>query len=165
VQLLCNNAVRAGNLHVVEVLQHVFQYIDLLRTPAGVTQALYDDNAALRKLAFNFQNQPEAFAYTSHLAHCMHSYPLQHLLQAASAVPLKYDEAAIRAELHALTVDDLVCMWVSHDHVDEGMETERWCAFASCNNCIVCGIGHCLRSGGDALSTAESRKLLVLFPG
>lgn len=134
---------RAGNLHVAEVLQHVFQYIELLRTPAGVTQALYDDNAALRKLAFNFQNKPEAFSYTSNLAHCMHSYPLRHLLQVTSAVPLKYDEAVIRAQLNALTVEGLMCMWVSQDHVNEDMATERWCAFASWNSCIVCIVARC----------------------
>ena len=127
---LKSHSAPAGNQNVQKVLQHVFQYIALLRGPGGVAEALYKDNAALRELAFNYRTKPEAFPYASNLAHMMHSYPLRHVLQVASGVPLKYDEAVLRGALDALTPEGLNCMWASHTHSEDGMDTERWCALA-----------------------------------
>ena len=112
-----------------EVLNHVFQYIALLRAPEGIAQAQYDDNAALKRLGYDYRNKPGAFGYASNLAHLMHTYPLEHLLEVASGVPLKFDEAVIRAVLDALTPEGLLCMWASDGHDPEGMDTERWYAF------------------------------------
>ena len=118
----------AGNEKVPEVLQHVFQYLELLKSKDGITQELYDDNAALRRLAFDYRVKPEAFSYTSNIAHLLHHYPVEHVLQVADGVPLKFDEAAIRAALDALAPEALMCMWVSHKHDASGMGIEPWCA-------------------------------------
>ena len=52
-----------------------------------------------------------------------------------SGVPLRYDEAVIRAQLDALTPEGLLCLWASHKHSTESMQTERW--FASCRTLLV----------------------------
>ena len=110
-----------------QVLRHIFHCIELLRAPGSISEALFNDNAALRRLDFNFRSLPKAFKYTSTLANAMHTYPLPHLLELAAGVPLRYDESAIRAALAALTVQDVNIMWVSDTHDEEGMLTERWC--------------------------------------
>jgi secreted Zn-dependent insulinase-like peptidase len=141
-------SVPAGNAQVPAILRHVFQYIALLNAPAGVTRALYDDNAALRELAFNYRNKPDAFSYTSGIAHMMHSYPTRHVLQVAGGVPLKFDEKVIRQELMALTPEGLMCMWASQAHDAAGMQTERWCGTLSevLIRYVACLCGACFSS-------------------
>jgi secreted Zn-dependent insulinase-like peptidase len=112
------------------VIKHVFQYIALLKAPGVVTEDLFRDNAALKRLGFDYRNKPDAFSHTSQLAHMLHLYPVKHLLEIKSGVPLKYDEAVIHTALDALTPERLLCMWVSHAHSPDGMQTERWCVSA-----------------------------------
>jgi secreted Zn-dependent insulinase-like peptidase len=117
----------AGHAHVVDVLTFVFQFLALLRAPGAISEATFADNAALHALTFDYREKPDPFHYTSSLAHGMHLYPLRHLLQASSHVPLKWDEAAVRGVLDALRPEECNAMWVSQDHAEEGMETEEWC--------------------------------------
>lgn len=118
----------AGNSHVKDILQRLFQYIELLRGPAGVSEALYADNAALCRLRFDFRDHPSAFNYTSSLANLMHDYPAESLLLVQHHVPLRFDEAVTRSMLAALTPADCSVMWASHEHSSDGMDTEPWCA-------------------------------------
>jgi secreted Zn-dependent insulinase-like peptidase len=112
------------------VIKHVFQYIALLKAPGGVAEELFWDNAALKRLGFDYGSKPEAFSHTSQLAHMMQLYPVEHLLEIKSGVPLKFGEAEIQAALDALTPERLLCMWVSHAHSPDGMQTEKWCVSA-----------------------------------
>jgi secreted Zn-dependent insulinase-like peptidase len=117
---------------VAEVLTRVFQYLALLRAPDGVRQELYEDAAALSRLSFDFREHPNAFAYTSSLANMMHDYPLHALLLVRHHVLQDFDAASIRAVLAALTPDQAMLLWASHNHSTDGMLTEKWCAPASC---------------------------------
>ena len=76
----CRAACVSEQLHdsCLSVVLHVNP---LVLGHAGVTEDLYEDNAALRNLAFNYRNRPDAFSYTSSIAHSMHSYPVEHVLQ------------------------------------------------------------------------------------
>lgn len=124
----------AGNNHVKEILQRLFQYIGLLQGPGGVTQALYDDNAVLCRLRFDFRDHPAAFNYTSSLANLMHDYPADALLLVQQHVPLRFDEAVTRSMLDALAPADCSVMWASHVHTSDGMDTEPWCVL--CVHCV-----------------------------
>lgn len=117
----------AGNSHVKEILQRLFQYIGLLRGHGGLTQSLYEDNAALCRLRFDFRDHPSAFNYTSSLANLMHDYPADALLLVQHHVPLRFDEAVTRAMLDALAPADCSVMWASHVHSSDGMDIEPWC--------------------------------------
>jgi secreted Zn-dependent insulinase-like peptidase len=75
---------------VPEIWRHAFQYLALLRAPGAITQAIHDDNAALRRLAFDYRERPDSFSYTSDLAATLQLRPPEHLLHALYHVPLEY---------------------------------------------------------------------------
>lgn len=123
----------AGNSHVQEILQRVFQYVSMLRRPGGVSEALFKDNAALSRLRFDFRDHPAAFHYTSSLANLMHDYPAESLLLAQHHVPLQYDEALTRRILDALSPSNCSVLWASDTHSSDGMDVEPWCV-----RCVLC---------------------------
>jgi secreted Zn-dependent insulinase-like peptidase len=108
------------------VLTYIFQYFALLATPEGISQALFDDAAALSKLGFDFREHPNAFSYTSNLANLMHDYPTAALLLIRHHVMQRFDEGSIRKVLECLNADEAMIMWMSHEHVADGMLKEPW---------------------------------------
>ena len=122
----------AGNKHVPQILQRLFQYIALLRGPAGVSELLFADNASLCRLRFDYREHPNAFNYTSSLANLMHDYPGDSLLLVEHHVPLRFDEAVTRRVLDSLTPADCSVMWASHSHSSDAMDVEPWCALSMC---------------------------------
>jgi len=112
-----------------QVITHLFQYMALLRQEGGVSEARWADNAALKRLAFDFRDDPSASSYTQLLASEMHEGRGQHLLEAAYHVPLRCDLAATRAVLDCLTPAAALLMVASkrlEGDAGDAWQTEEW---------------------------------------
>nr|XP_043901577.1 insulin-degrading enzyme isoform X4 [Solea senegalensis] len=70
-----------GLLHVEDIIFHMFQYIQKLRTE-GPQEWVFDECKDLNKVAFRFKDKERPRGYTSKVAGLLHYYPLEEVLAA-----------------------------------------------------------------------------------
>uniref|UniRef100_A0A3Q3GM64 Insulin-degrading enzyme n=1 Tax=Labrus bergylta TaxID=56723 RepID=A0A3Q3GM64_9LABR len=70
-----------GLLHVEDIIFHMFQYIQKLRTE-GPQAWVFEECKDLNKVAFRFKDKERPRGYTSKVAGLLHYYPLEEILAA-----------------------------------------------------------------------------------
>uniref|UniRef100_A0A3Q2FJJ0 Insulin-degrading enzyme n=1 Tax=Cyprinodon variegatus TaxID=28743 RepID=A0A3Q2FJJ0_CYPVA len=70
-----------GLLHVEDIIFHMFQYIQKLRTE-GPQEWVFEECKDLSKVAFRFKDKERPRGYTSKVAGLLHYYPLEEVLAA-----------------------------------------------------------------------------------
>ncbi|XP_034040067.1 insulin-degrading enzyme isoform X1 [Thalassophryne amazonica] len=70
-----------GLLHIEDIIFHMFQYIQKLRTE-GPQEWVFEECKDLNKVAFRFKDKERPRGYTSNVARLLHYYPLEEVLAA-----------------------------------------------------------------------------------
>ena len=119
-----------GLKHVETVLGLVFATINLVkdlfindREKAGIVWTEY---AQMGKLRFEYAEKSDVFKYVSSLAHAIHVYQREDLIQAMFHVPLEYDPDMVITVLHDMTPDNARIMLASKTVESSCDVTEKW---------------------------------------
>ncbi|KAK7901181.1 hypothetical protein WMY93_017950 [Mugilogobius chulae] len=102
-----------GLLHVEDIIFHMFQYIQKLRTE-GPQEWVFEECKDLNKVAFRFKDKERPRGYTSKVAGLLHYYPLEEVLAA------EYLLEDFRPDLIEMVLDKL-----RPEHVRDGTEFSR----------------------------------------
>ncbi|KAM9326665.1 insulin-degrading enzyme [Gastrophryne carolinensis] len=89
-----------GLLHVDDIILHMFQYIEMLRTE-GPQEWVFQECKDLNAVAFRFKDKERPRGYTSKLAGLLHYYPIEEVLAA------EYLLEEFRPDLIAMVLDRL----------------------------------------------------------
>uniref|UniRef100_A0A674NT32 Insulin-degrading enzyme n=1 Tax=Takifugu rubripes TaxID=31033 RepID=A0A674NT32_TAKRU len=113
-----------GLLHVEDIIFHMFQYIQKLRTE-GPQEWVFQECKDLNKVAFRFKDKERPRGYTSKVASLLHYYPLKEVLAA------EYLLEDFRPDLIEMVLDKLRPEYVRVAVVSKSFEgqtdkTEEW---------------------------------------
>ncbi|KAJ4948270.1 hypothetical protein JOQ06_019806 [Pogonophryne albipinna] len=113
-----------GLLHVEDIIFHMFQYIQKLRTE-GPQAWVFDECKDLNNVAFRFKDKERPRGYTSKVAGLVHYYPLEEILAA------EYLLEDFRPDLIEMVLDKLRPKHVRVAVVSKSFEgqtdkTEEW---------------------------------------
>ncbi|XP_071337418.1 insulin-degrading enzyme isoform X2 [Trachinotus anak] len=113
-----------GLLHVEDIIFHMFQYIQKLRTE-GPQEWVFEECKDLNKVAFRFKDKERPRGYTSKVAGLLHYYPLEEVLAA------EYLLEDFRPDLIEMVLDKLRPEYVRVAVVSKSFEcqtdkTEEW---------------------------------------
>ena len=115
-----------GHAHVEDVVQVIFEYLQLLRAPGGINEQIYEEMRALARLKFDYRDKLDPYQYVSSCAHAMHVYDSTHLLLSMYNVPLRFAPDLIQAVVDDLTPERARVMWCSKELAAECTATEKW---------------------------------------
>ncbi|XP_008320371.2 insulin-degrading enzyme isoform X1 [Cynoglossus semilaevis] len=113
-----------GLLHVDDIIFHMFQYIQKLRTE-GPQEWVFEECKDLNRVAFRFKDKERPRGYTSKVAGLLHYYPLEEVLAA------EYLLEDFRPDLIEMVLDKLRPEYVRVAVVSKSYEghtdkTEEW---------------------------------------
>ncbi|XP_068423658.1 insulin-degrading enzyme isoform X4 [Clinocottus analis] len=113
-----------GLLHVEDIIFHMFQYIQKLRTE-GPQEWVFEECKDLNKVAFRFKDKERPRGYTSKVSGLVHYYPLEEILAA------EYLLEDFRPDLIEMVLDKLRPEYVRVAVVSKSFEgqtdkTEEW---------------------------------------
>ncbi|KAM9366027.1 insulin-degrading enzyme isoform 2-T2 [Pholidichthys leucotaenia] len=113
-----------GLLHTEDIIFHMFQYIQKLRTE-GPQEWVFEECKDLNKVAFRFKDKERPRGYTSKIAGLLHYYPLEEVLAA------EYLLEDFRPDLIEMVLDKLRPEYVRVAVVSKSFEgqtdkTEEW---------------------------------------
>ncbi|PSC73920.1 Zinc-peroxisomal [Micractinium conductrix] len=115
-----------GHSHAKEAVGVVFRYLDLLRQPGGVSQAVWDEMRQLSELRFHYRDKQAPYSYASSLAQAMQVYGDADLLLGAYSVPQEFHPELIQQVLVDLTPAAARVLWVSKTLEPECTDKEAW---------------------------------------
>jgi secreted Zn-dependent insulinase-like peptidase len=104
---------REGLHHIDAIVDHAFAYFSLVAA-AGVREPLFEEQAKLLALQFQYQDKNAPQGYVTMLARALHDYPLVDVLRAEYAMD-EFDEDLIRDYLGRLRPDNVVVMIAAPD--------------------------------------------------
>ena len=112
----------AGAQHVSEIGAALFSYIALLRQE-GILERLFQEQATIARLGFDYQEQSKAINYVTGIAVNMDLVPVGDVLRAPAAFD-RFDAGLIRETLNALNVNNVLVTYISPDIKPSA--TEKW---------------------------------------
>jgi insulysin len=115
-----------GHENVTEVVKVVFDYINLVKAPGGITEEIYKEMKEISLMKFNYRDKLDSYNYVSSLAHAMHVYDINTLLLSMYNVPNKFDPELVRSVLDDLTPERARVMWASKSLKKDCTEKEQW---------------------------------------
>lgn len=115
-----------GQENVREVVAIIFRYIHLLKSHGGVSEAIFNELAALQQLRFNFHDKQTPYDYTTNLAVAMQQYKDEDLLLGLYHVPQEFRPDLINRILDDLTPSRVRVYWASKQFEGQTCEVEPW---------------------------------------
>ncbi|XP_062256437.1 insulin-degrading enzyme isoform X2 [Platichthys flesus] len=113
-----------GLLHVEDIIFHMFQYVQKLRTE-GPQEWVFDECKDLNKVAFRFKDKERPRGYTSKVAGLLHYYPLEEVL-AAEYLLEEFRPDLIQMVLDKLRPEHVRVAVVSKSFEGQTDKTEEW---------------------------------------
>ncbi|XP_047206876.1 insulin-degrading enzyme isoform X1 [Girardinichthys multiradiatus] len=113
-----------GLLHVEDIIFHMFQYIQKLRTE-GPQEWVFEECKDLSKVAFRFKDKERPRGYTSKVAGLLHYYPLEEVL-AAEYLLEDFRPDLIEMVLDKLRPENVRVAVVSKSFEGQTDQTEEW---------------------------------------
>ncbi|XP_049457335.1 insulin-degrading enzyme isoform X1 [Epinephelus fuscoguttatus] len=113
-----------GLLHVEDIIFHMFQYIQKLRTE-GPQEWVFEECKDLNKVAFRFKDKERPRGYTSKVAGLVHYYPLEEVL-AAEYLLEDFRPDLIEMVLDKLRPEHVRVAVVSKSFEGQTDKTEEW---------------------------------------
>uniref|UniRef100_A0A8D0AT95 Insulin-degrading enzyme n=1 Tax=Sander lucioperca TaxID=283035 RepID=A0A8D0AT95_SANLU len=113
-----------GLLHVEDIIFHMFQYIQKLRTE-GPQEWVFEECKDLNKVAFRFKDKERPRGYTSKVAGLVHYYPLEEIL-AAEYLLEDFRPDLIEMVLDKLRPEHVRVAVVSRSFEGQTNKTEEW---------------------------------------
>ncbi|XP_062286623.1 insulin-degrading enzyme isoform X2 [Scomber scombrus] len=113
-----------GLLHVEDIIFHMFQYIQKLRTE-GPQSWVFEECKDLNKVAFRFKDKERPRGYTSKVAGLLHYYPLEEVL-AAEYLLEDFRPDLIEMVLDKLRPEHVRVAVVSKSFEGQTDKTEEW---------------------------------------
>ncbi|KAM3862520.1 insulin-degrading enzyme isoform 2-T2 [Diretmus argenteus] len=113
-----------GLLHVEDIIFHMFQYIQKLRTE-GPQEWVFEECKDLNKVAFRFKDKERPRGYTSKVAGLLHYYPLEEVL-AAEYLLEDFRPDLIEMVLDKLRPEHVRVAVVSKSFEGQTDKTEEW---------------------------------------
>ncbi|XP_037637907.1 insulin-degrading enzyme isoform X1 [Sebastes umbrosus] len=113
-----------GLLHVEDIIFHMFQYIQKLRTE-GPQEWVFEECKDLNKVAFRFKDKERPRGYTSKVAGLVHYYPLEEIL-AAEYLLEDFRPDLIQMVLDKLRPEHVRVAVVSKSFEGQTNKTEEW---------------------------------------
>ncbi|XP_051946151.1 insulin-degrading enzyme-like isoform X2 [Xyrauchen texanus] len=113
-----------GLLHVEDIIFHMFQYIQKLRTE-GPQEWVFQECKDLNKVAFRFKDKERPRGYTSKVAGLLHDYPLEEVL-AAEYLLEEFRPDLIEMVLDKLRPENVRVAVVSKSFDGQTDRTEEW---------------------------------------
>ncbi|XP_061601535.1 insulin-degrading enzyme isoform X2 [Cololabis saira] len=113
-----------GLLHVDDIIFHMFQYIQKLRTE-GPQEWVFEECKDLSKVAFRFKDKERPRGYTSKVAGLLHYYPLEEVL-AAEYLLEDFRPDLIEMVLDKLRPENVRVAVVSKSFDGQTDKTEEW---------------------------------------
>uniref|UniRef100_A0A8C1ETM3 Insulin-degrading enzyme n=1 Tax=Cyprinus carpio carpio TaxID=630221 RepID=A0A8C1ETM3_CYPCA len=113
-----------GLLHVEDIIFHMFQYIQKLRTE-GPQEWVFQECKDLNTVAFRFKDKERPRGYTSKVAGLLHYYPLEEVL-AAEYLLEEFRPDLIEMVLDKLRPENVRVAVVSKSFEGQTDRTEEW---------------------------------------
>ncbi|CAM4727738.1 hypothetical protein PO909_019079 [Leuciscus waleckii] len=113
-----------GLLHVEDIIFHMFQYIQKLRTE-GPQEWVFQECKDLNTVAFRFKDKERPRGYTSKVAGLLHYYPLEEIL-AAEYLLEEFKPDLIEMVLDKLRPENVRVAVVSKSFEGQTDRTEEW---------------------------------------
>ncbi|KAG7999924.1 Insulin-degrading enzyme [Nibea albiflora] len=113
-----------GLLHVEDIIFHMFQYIQKLRTE-GPQEWVFEECKDLNKVAFRFKDKERPRGYTSKVAGLLHYYPIEEVL-AAEYLLEDFRPDLIEMVLDKLRPEHVRVAVVSKSFEGQTDKTEEW---------------------------------------
>uniref|UniRef100_A0AAR2JYT8 Insulin-degrading enzyme n=1 Tax=Pygocentrus nattereri TaxID=42514 RepID=A0AAR2JYT8_PYGNA len=113
-----------GLLHVEDIIFHMFQYIQKLRTE-GPQEWVFQECKDLNAVAFRFKDKERPRGYTSKVAGLLHYYPLEEIL-AAEYMLEDFRPDLIEMVLDKLRPENVRVAVVSKSFEGQTDKTEEW---------------------------------------
>ncbi|XP_026869912.2 insulin-degrading enzyme isoform X4 [Electrophorus electricus] len=113
-----------GLLHVEDIVFHMFQYIQKLRTE-GPQEWVFQECKDLNTVAFRFKDKERPRGYTSKVAGLLHYYPLEEIL-AAEYMLEDFRPDLIEMVLKKLQPENVRVAVVSKSFEGQTNKTEEW---------------------------------------
>ncbi|XP_051778792.1 insulin-degrading enzyme isoform X2 [Erpetoichthys calabaricus] len=113
-----------GLLHVDDIIFHMFQYIQKLRTE-GPQEWVFQECKDLNNVAFRFKDKERPRGYTSKIAGLLHYYPLDEVL-AAEYLLEEFRPDLIEMVLDKLRPENVRVAVVSKSFEGQTDKTEHW---------------------------------------
>ncbi|XP_068182629.1 insulin-degrading enzyme isoform X2 [Antennarius striatus] len=113
-----------GLLHVEDIIFHMFQYIQKLRTE-GPQEWVFEECKDLNKVAFRFKDKERPRGYTSKVSGLLHYYPLEEVL-AAEYLLEDFRPDLIEMVLDKLRPEHVRVAVVSKSFEGQTDRTEEW---------------------------------------
>ncbi|MGH0158734.1 UNVERIFIED_CONTAM: hypothetical protein FKN15_052350 [Acipenser sinensis] len=113
-----------GLLHVEDIIFHMFQYIQKLRTE-GPQEWVFQECKDLNTVAFRFKDKERPRGYTSKVAGMLHYYPLEEVL-AAEYLLEDFRPDLIEMVLDKLRPENMRVAVVSKSFEGQTDKTEEW---------------------------------------
>ncbi|KAJ6668915.1 hypothetical protein lerEdw1_007724 [Lerista edwardsae] len=113
-----------GLLHVEDIILHMFQYIQKLRTE-GPQEWVFQECKDLNAVAFRFKDKERPRGYTSKLAGMLHYYPIEEVL-AAEYLLEEFRPDLIEMVLDKLRPENVRVAIVSKTFEGKTDRTEQW---------------------------------------
>ncbi|KAH0623624.1 hypothetical protein JD844_006573 [Phrynosoma platyrhinos] len=113
-----------GLLHVEDIILHMFQYIQKLRTE-GPQEWVFQECKDLNAVAFRFKDKERPRGYTSKLAGMLHYYPIEEVL-AAEYLLEEFRPDLIEMVLDKLRPENVRVAIVSKAFEGKTDRTEQW---------------------------------------
>ncbi|XP_021171992.2 insulin-degrading enzyme isoform X2 [Fundulus heteroclitus] len=113
-----------GLLHVDDIIFHMFQYIQKLRTE-GPQEWVFEECKDLSRVAFRFKDKERPRGYTSKVAGLLHYYPLEEVL-AAEYLLEDFRPDLIEMVLDKLRPENVRVAVVSKSFEGQTDQTEEW---------------------------------------
>ncbi|XP_058236910.1 insulin-degrading enzyme isoform X2 [Hemibagrus wyckioides] len=113
-----------GLLHVEDIIFHMFQYIQKLRTE-GPQEWVFQECKDLNTVAFRFKDKERPRGYTSKVAGLLHYYPLEEIL-AAEYMLEDFRPDLIEMVLNKLRPENVRVAVVSKSFEGQTDKTEEW---------------------------------------
>ncbi|CAH2322379.1 insulin-degrading enzyme isoform X2 [Pelobates cultripes] len=113
-----------GLLHVDDIIFHMFQYIQKLRTE-GPQEWVFQECKDLNAVAFRFKDKERPRGYTSKVAGLLHYYPLEEVL-AAEYLLEEFRPDLIEMVLEKLQPENVRVAIVSKSFEGQTDQTEEW---------------------------------------
>ncbi|XP_042081303.1 insulin-degrading enzyme isoform X2 [Haplochromis burtoni] len=113
-----------GLLHVEDIIFHMFQYIQKLRTE-GPQEWVFEECKDLNNVAFRFKDKERPRGYTSKIAGLLHYYPLEEVL-AAEYLLEEFRPDLIEMVLDKLRPEHVRVVVVSKSFEGQTDMTEEW---------------------------------------
>lgn len=113
-----------GLEHVNDVIDYVFQYIDMLKYE-GPSKRQYDEIASVQAMAFRFQEPSKPLNYATHLACNLHKRSPNEVIS-GSYLMRKWCPELIEEILQSMTPENSFIHQFSQSYADVATEREKW---------------------------------------